>query len=134
MSPALYNICLPLHITSFSMHHDLPPFVFIFRERVKSIVQGFLPGIALKIFLVLLPTILMAMSKIEGLTSFSSLDRRTAGKYHLFIIVNVFFGSIITGAAFEQLEKFLNQAPSEYVAYSLLVACNCNPYTLLRIN
>lgn len=52
----------------------------------------------------------------------------------MFIIVNVFFGSIITGAAFEQLEKFLNQAPSEYVAYSLLVACNCNPYTLLRIN
>ncbi|XP_057800799.1 CSC1-like protein At4g02900 [Salvia miltiorrhiza] len=82
-------------------------------ERVKSVVQGFLPGIALKIFLILLPTILMAMSKVEGLTSFSSLDRRTAGKYHFFIIVNIFFGSIITGAAFEQLQKFLNQAPSE---------------------
>ncbi|KAG6438339.1 hypothetical protein SASPL_103279 [Salvia splendens] len=101
------------------------------RERVKSVVQGFLPGIALKIFLVLLPTILMSMSKVEGLTSFSSLDRRTAGNYHLLIIVNVFFGSIITGAAFEQLQKFLNQAPSEYVAYPLLVACNCNPYTLI---
>lgn len=82
-------------------------------EKVKSIVQGFLPGIVLKIFLVFLPTILMAMSKIEGLTSFSSLDRRTAAKYHLFIIVNVFFGSIITGAAFEQLQTFLKQSPSE---------------------
>lgn len=54
------------------------------------------------------------MSKIEGLTSFSSLDRRSAGKYHLFIIVNVFFGSLITGAAFEQLQRFLKQTPSEY--------------------
>ncbi|KAI3449602.1 hypothetical protein Pfo_006267 [Paulownia fortunei] len=82
-------------------------------EKVKSIVQGFLPGIALKIFLLFLPTILMTMSKIEGLTSLSSLDRRSAGKYHLFLLVNVFFGSIITGAAFEQLHKFLNQSPSE---------------------
>ncbi|KAH6818863.1 ERD to dehydration family protein [Perilla frutescens var. frutescens] len=55
----------------------------------------------------------MTMSKIEGLTSFSALDKRTAAKYHLFIIVNVFFGSIITGAAFEQLQTFLKQSPSE---------------------
>ncbi|KAF3572060.1 hypothetical protein F2Q69_00059929 [Brassica cretica] len=32
----------------------------------KSIIQGFLPGIALKIFLMLLPRILMQMSKFEG--------------------------------------------------------------------
>lgn len=53
------------------------------------------------------------MSKIEGHTSLSALDRRTAGKYHFFVLVNVFFGSIITGAAFEQLQKFLDQPPSE---------------------
>ncbi|KAL3827916.1 hypothetical protein ACJIZ3_016718 [Penstemon smallii] len=83
------------------------------QEAVMSIVQGFLPGIALKIFLTLLPAIIASMSKIEGHTSLSSLDRRSAGKYHFFLLVNVFFGSIITGAAFEQLHKFLNQAPSE---------------------
>ncbi|CAI9781155.1 unnamed protein product [Fraxinus pennsylvanica] len=82
-------------------------------KGIKSIIQGFLPGIALKIFLILLPTILMIMSKIEGFTSLSYLDRRSASKYHLFILVNVFFGSIITGAAFQQLHKFANQAPSE---------------------
>lgn len=57
--------------------------------------------------------ILMIMSKIEGFTSISSLDRRSAAKYHLFVIVNVFFGSIITGAAFEQLDRFLHQSPTE---------------------
>ncbi|CAI9785654.1 unnamed protein product [Fraxinus pennsylvanica] len=82
-------------------------------KGIKSIIQGFLPGIALKIFLILLPTILMTMSKIEGSISLSYLDRRSASKYHLFIVVNVFFGSIITGAAFQQLHKFANQAPSE---------------------
>ncbi|KAL3517546.1 hypothetical protein ACH5RR_020135 [Cinchona calisaya] len=80
---------------------------------IKSIIQGFLPGIVLKIFLILLPSVLMTMSKIEGFTSLSSLDRRSAAKYHLFLLVNVFFGSIITGAAFEQLKTFLNQSPTE---------------------
>lgn len=84
-----------------------------FRDAVKSVVQGFLPGIALKIFLALLPTILMTMSKIEGHVSLSSLERKSASRYHLFVLVNVFFGSIITGAAFQQLQKFINQPPSE---------------------
>ncbi|KAK3023079.1 hypothetical protein RJ639_043094 [Escallonia herrerae] len=80
---------------------------------VKSFIQGFLPGIALKIFLILLPMILMTMSKIEGFTSLSSLDRRSAGKYHLFVLVNVFLGSIITGTALQQLKQFLDQSPTE---------------------
>ncbi|KAK9139612.1 hypothetical protein Scep_009293 [Stephania cephalantha] len=87
--------------------------VLIEKKVIKSVVQGFLPGIVLKIFLILLPTILMTMSKIEGYTSLSSLERRSAGKYHLFIIVNVFLGSIVTGTAFEQLKKFLHQSATE---------------------
>ncbi|PSR86015.1 CSC1-like protein [Actinidia chinensis var. chinensis] len=80
---------------------------------VKSFIQGLLPGIALKIFLILLPTILMTMSKIEGFTSLSSLERRSAEKYHLFVLVNVFLGSIITGTALQQLHRFLNESPAE---------------------
>ncbi|KAI6674719.1 hypothetical protein NL676_002625 [Syzygium grande] len=83
------------------------------RKGTKSLIQGFLPGIALKIFLIFLPTILMTMSKIEGFASLSSLERRSAGKYHLFVLVNVFLGSIITGTAFQQLKSFLHQAPTE---------------------
>ncbi|CAI0579023.1 unnamed protein product [Linum tenue] len=82
-------------------------------DSIKSIVQGFLPGIALKIFLIILPTILMLMAKIEGFHSLSSLDRRAASKYHLFLLVNVFLGSIITGTALEQLKTFMKQSASE---------------------
>lgn len=84
------------------------------KKVIKSVIQGFLPGIALKIFLILLPRILMAMSQIEGFASLSALDRRTAEKYHLFILVNVFFGSVVTGTAFQQLQKFLNEPSTEF--------------------
>ncbi|KAG8663422.1 CSC1-like protein At4g02900 isoform X2 [Manihot esculenta] len=83
------------------------------KKSIKSLVQGILPGIALKIFLVLLPIILMIMSKIEGFTSLSSLDRRSAVKYHLFLLVNVFVGSIVTGTAMDQLKTFLSQSATE---------------------
>ncbi|XP_008799225.1 calcium permeable stress-gated cation channel 1-like [Phoenix dactylifera] len=80
---------------------------------IKSFIQGFLPGIALKIFLIFLPAILMLMSKFEGFISLSTLERRSASKYYLFLIVNVFLGSIITGTAFEQLHTFIKQSANE---------------------
>ncbi|GAA0149811.1 hypothetical protein Leryth_005437 [Lithospermum erythrorhizon] len=80
---------------------------------VKSLLQGFLPGLALKVFLFVLPSILMFMSKIEGHVAFSVLERRTAAKYYYFMLVNVFLGSIITGTAFEQLDAFLHQSPTQ---------------------
>ncbi|KAJ0449907.1 putative calcium-dependent channel, 7TM region phosphate [Helianthus annuus] len=80
---------------------------------VKSVIQGYLPGIILKIFLILLPTIIMTMSKIEGWTALSALETRSAGKYYLFLLVNVFLGSIITGTALQQLKEFMNQSPTE---------------------
>ncbi|KAL8104172.1 calcium permeable stress-gated cation channel 1-like [Apium graveolens] len=80
---------------------------------IKSFIQGFLPGIALKIFLILLPTILMMMSKFEGFLSISSLERRSASRYYIFNLVNVFLGSIIAGTAFEQLNTFLKKSANE---------------------
>ncbi|WCJ20219.1 ERD (early-responsive to dehydration stress) family protein [Euphorbia peplus] len=80
---------------------------------IKSVIQGFLPGIALKLFLIFLPTILMIMSKFEGFSSLSSLERRSATRFYFFNIVNVFLGSIITGTAFEQLNTFLKQSAND---------------------
>ncbi|OMO87830.1 hypothetical protein CCACVL1_08742 [Corchorus capsularis] len=80
---------------------------------IKSFLQGFLPGLALKIFLYILPTILMIMSKIEGHIAMSTLERRASAKYYYFMLVNVFLGSIAAGTAFEQLDSFLNQSPTQ---------------------
>ncbi|MCO5547531.1 hypothetical protein L7F22_000981 [Adiantum nelumboides] len=81
---------------------------------INSLIQGYLPGLALKIFLLLLPRILMFMSKIEGYTSLSALERRAAGKFFIFLVVTVFFGSIFTGSAYEQLNQILREAPTSY--------------------
>ncbi|KAG2288347.1 hypothetical protein Bca52824_047951 [Brassica carinata] len=83
------------------------------KQFIKSVIQGFLPGIFLKLFLLFLPTILMNMSKFEGFVSISSLERRAAFRYYLFYLVNVFLGSIITGSAFEQLNSFLKQSADQ---------------------
>ncbi|XP_009357481.1 calcium permeable stress-gated cation channel 1 [Pyrus x bretschneideri] len=80
---------------------------------IKSVIAGFLPGIALKLFLIFLPKILMIMAKFEGYPSKSSLERRAASRYYLFSLVNVFLGSIIAGTAFEQLDSFIHQSATE---------------------
>ncbi|KAI9123746.1 hypothetical protein K1719_005046 [Acacia pycnantha] len=81
---------------------------------VKSFIQGFLPGLALKLFLIFLPAILMIMSKFEGFTSLSSLERRSASRYYIFNFINVFLGSILTGSALEQLKSFIHQPANQY--------------------
>ena len=99
-----------------SLDKNFLPFVSVFLDRkfFKSIIQGFLPGIALKIFLMFLPRILMQMSKFEGFVSTSSLERRAASRFYMFQFINVFLGSIVTGTAFQQLNRFLNQSANEY--------------------
>ncbi|KAK7260700.1 hypothetical protein RIF29_26960 [Crotalaria pallida] len=81
---------------------------------IKSFIQGFLPGIVLKLFLIFLPTILMIMSKFEGFESLSSLERRSASRYYIFNFVNIFLGNILTGTAFQQLDSFIHQPANQY--------------------
>ncbi|KAG8385792.1 hypothetical protein BUALT_Bualt03G0082100 [Buddleja alternifolia] len=80
---------------------------------IKSFIQGVLPGIALKIFLIVLPTILMIMSKFEGFLSISSLERRSALRYYIFNFFNVFLVTVIAGTAMKQLDTFLHESPAE---------------------
>ncbi|KAK9715036.1 hypothetical protein RND81_06G138600 [Saponaria officinalis] len=82
-------------------------------DFIKSVLQGFLPGIALKLFLIFLPAILMMMSKFEGFEAISALERRSASRYYIFNFVNVFLGSVIAGSAFEQLNIYLHSPPDK---------------------
>ncbi|KAK6133231.1 hypothetical protein DH2020_032992 [Rehmannia glutinosa] len=89
---------------------------------IKSVIQGFLPGIALKIFLIVLPTILMMLAKFEGFLSISSLERRAAMRYYIFNFVNVFLVSVIAGTAFQQLDSFLHQSANDRIPKTIGVA------------
>lgn len=80
---------------------------------IKSFIQGFLPGIVLKIFLILLPTILMFMCKFEGFVCTSVLERKSAFKYYFFLVINVFLVSVIGGSALDQLNTFIHQSAND---------------------
>lgn len=63
----------------------------------------------MKIFLIVLPMILMMMSKFEGFSSISALERMSALRYYIFNFMNVFLVSVIAGTAFQQLDSFLHK-------------------------
>ena len=69
-------------------------------------VQAYLPQIALLVFLALLPKLLLALSKAEGLPSQSQVVRAASGKYFYFIIFNVFLGVTVFGAVFANISSF----------------------------
>lgn len=67
---------------------------------LKSILEAYLPQIALIVFLALLPKFLLFLSKLEGIVAKSHLERAAAGKYFYFIVFNVFLGVTIGGSLF----------------------------------
>lgn len=79
---------------------------------LKTVLEAYLPQIALIVFLALLPTLLLVLSKLEGLSSMSEAVRATSGKYFYFTVLNVFIGVTVGGTLFDtfkELEKNPNQ-------------------------
>ncbi|MQM13916.1 hypothetical protein Taro_046843, partial [Colocasia esculenta] len=72
---------------------------------IKTVLEAYLPQIALIIFLALLPKLLMFLSKAEGITSESHAGRAASGKYFYFIIFNVFIGVTIGGTLFDSFKE-----------------------------
>lgn len=67
-------------------------------------LQAYLPQIALLVFLALLPSLLLALSKAEGIPDQSHIVRSASGKYFYFIIFNVFLGVTVFGAVISSIQ------------------------------
>ncbi|GAB4829395.1 CSC1-like protein erd4 [Ancistrocladus abbreviatus] len=82
--------------------------------RIKvltTVLEAYLPQIALIVFLALLPKLLLFLSKAEGIPSESHAERATSGKYFYFTVLNVFIGVTIGGTlfgTFKDIEKHPN--------------------------
>lgn len=81
---------------------------------MKSILTGFLPGLSLKIFLAIMPTVVWYLAVLEGHVSYSKLEKHACINYLVFMLVNVFLGNVVTGSAAEQLKLFI-KTPTSYV-------------------
>ncbi|XP_013638362.1 CSC1-like protein ERD4 isoform X2 [Brassica napus] len=81
---------------------------------IRTILESYLPQIALIIFLAMLPKFLMFLSKSEGIPSRSHAVRAASGKYFYFSVLNVFIGVTLAGSLFDNL-KALEQKPNSIV-------------------
>ncbi|CAI7795656.1 unnamed protein product [Closterium sp. NIES-53] len=86
---------------------------------VNAFVKSVLSGIALKIFLAILPMLLTFLSTAEGHTAKSGIDLAATGKYFYFIIGTVFFANVLGGVLLDQA-KNLSQNPSAPVLVTFL--------------
>lgn len=81
---------------------------------IKTVLEAYLPQIALIIFLALLPKFLLFLSKEEGIPSESHAQRAASGKYFYFSVFNVFIGVTVGGTLFDSF-KDIEKDPNSIV-------------------
>ncbi|XP_062187496.1 CSC1-like protein ERD4 [Phragmites australis] len=100
-------------VTTLENLREKLPFlkVVVDQKEIKTVLEAYLPQIALIVFLALLPTLLMFLSKAEGIPSQGHVVRAASGKYFYFIIFNVFLGYTIGSALLNSLTTIINNPP-----------------------
>ncbi|KAG2639937.1 hypothetical protein PVAP13_2KG035200 [Panicum virgatum] len=84
--------------------------VVVDRPAIRTVLQAYLPQIALIVFLALLPAFLTFLSKAEGIPSQSHVVRATSGKYFYFVVFNVFLVYTLGKTLFASLRTILDNA------------------------
>lgn len=79
---------------------------------VKGFLQGFLPTLAIIVFMALLPTILRAMSVFAGAAWESDVQREVLSKYYFFQVFNVFLVTTLSGTIFQSISDILDDPTS----------------------
>ncbi|XP_050368723.1 CSC1-like protein ERD4 isoform X2 [Argentina anserina] len=100
-------------ISAFTTLDNLVKFIpfikpVVNQSALKTVLEAYLPQLALIVFLALLPKLLYALSKAEGIPSQSHAIRAAAGKYFYFSVFNVFLGVTLGGTlfnTFKDIEK-----------------------------
>ncbi|XP_009611468.1 CSC1-like protein ERD4 isoform X2 [Nicotiana tabacum] len=82
------------------------------QKAIKTVLEAYLPQLALIIFLALLPKFLMFLSKAEGIPSESHVTRAASGKYFYFSVLNVFIGVTLGGTLFSSFKSIENDPNS----------------------
>eukprot|EP00243_Klebsormidium_subtile_P003337 TRINITY_DN16700_c0_g1_i1.p1 TRINITY_DN16700_c0_g1~~TRINITY_DN16700_c0_g1_i1.p1 ORF type:complete len:742 (-),score=286.06 TRINITY_DN16700_c0_g1_i1:415-2640(-) len=107
----VFFFMIPITIVSgFSTLDNLKKFAPFLKSvfnisAISAILQAFLPQLALIIFLAILPSLLLFLTKKEGIASIAHANRGTAGKYYYFMVFNVFLGVTVAGSALGQLKQ-----------------------------
>ncbi|KAG2494790.1 hypothetical protein HYH03_007033 [Edaphochlamys debaryana] len=79
---------------------------------IQQILEAIVPGLALRLFLMVVPLILRVMAVESGSTSLSQVDFRVVRRFFVFQVIVVFMGTIIAGAFFNQLRQWIEDPAS----------------------
>ncbi|XP_057428777.1 CSC1-like protein ERD4 [Lotus japonicus] len=82
---------------------------------LRTVLEAYLPQLALIIFLAMLPKLLLFLSKLEGIPTESHAVRAASGKYFYFTVLNVFIGVTIGGTLFNTF-KTVEEHPNKLVS------------------
>ncbi|XP_075513648.1 CSC1-like protein ERD4 [Primulina tabacum] len=88
--------------------------VIVDQPALNTVLEAYLPQLALIIFLALLPKFLLFLSKAEGIPSESHAQRAASGKYFYFSVLNVFIGFTISSSLFTEL-KTIEKKPRSII-------------------
>ena len=78
---------------------------------VRSVLEGLLPGLALIVFMALLPGIVRALAAARGVRTHSGLDSAELRGMFLFAVINVFLGNVLAGSVFSGLKSMIDNPP-----------------------
>lgn len=79
---------------------------------LKSFLEGFLPGLALLIFNMILPMILVKFTAMQGVVSHSKVQEGLLRKFFIFQILNNFIVVVLAGALFDIVEDVIKDPTS----------------------
>jgi hypothetical protein len=75
---------------------------------VRALLEGLLPGLALIIFMALLPAIIRALAAARGVRTRSGIDAEELRGMFLFAAINVFLGNVLAGSVFSGLKSMID--------------------------
>lgn len=77
------------------------------RTFINQVIAGYLPGLILVLFLLLVPPTMLLFSSAEGYISRSQIERSACNKLLFFIVWNILLANILSGSALYQANLFL---------------------------
>lgn len=95
-------------LTTLSNLEEWLPFVADLPEWFRGFLQGFLPGLALIVFNMLLPPLCRWLTSLEGVQTVLDLDNGMASKLFGFQVFNTFLGVTVMSSLLAELDEIVD--------------------------